>query len=338
MLKTIIKLILPSKVTSFLRRKLNYYRIKKDLKVAYQYDLKRFSKYSYSFGIDSQQKLIGVIIRNNHVLEKGLTMPEIRLGFGKDLIICLSKHCIQYIEKYGTNEIQLIHAIGVILEYEDVHQKSNYTIDSEIAYWIGCLREKDASIAICSQRNVTKEEFFKYKESAFPLFANSRSSVRNYSDEDLPVERIIYALDIAKTTPSACNRQCWRTYVFSNKEQIIKILEVQGGNRGFGHLANKLIVITAEEGVFTNVEERHEAFIDGGMYAMNLLYVLHYQEVAACILNCSNTIEKDKALRSLCQIKNSEVFIAMIACGIPPNNFKIAVSKRYNLETTNTIF
>jgi nitroreductase len=70
---------------------------------------------------------------------------------------------------------------------------------------------------------------------------------------------------------------------------------------------------------------------------MNLLYAIHYQKIAACILNCSNNIEKDKSLRKLCNIKNSEFFIAMIAFGIPPENFKIAGSKRYDLKKTNTM-
>jgi nitroreductase len=336
MLKRFINFILPIWVACFIRHKISYYRIKKNLKIAYRYDLKRYSRYSDSFSTDTQQKLIGKIIREYHVLEKGLTMPETRLGFGKDLVLNLSKDCIQYTEKYGKDETQLIHAIGVIFEYENFHQKKNYKIDDEILYWIKCLRQKDTNAVICSQREVTKDEYFKYKESPFPEFSKSRSSIRNYSDEEIPLKCIIEALDIARNTPSACNRQCWRTYVFSDKVQINKILDFQGGNRGFGHLANKLIVIAAEIGVFTSVAERNEAFIDGGIYAMNLLYALHYHDVASCILNCSNTPEKDKRLRTLCQIKNSEVFIAMIACGIPPESFKIAASKRYELEATNT--
>ncbi len=55
-------------------------------------------------------------------------------------------------------------------------------------------------------------------------------------------------------------------------------------------------------------------------------------------MNCSTSPQKDKQLRSICRIKESEVFIAMVTCGIPPESFKVAVSKNwYNLEKTNTI-
>jgi nitroreductase len=114
-------------------------------------------------------------------------------------------------------------------------------------------------------------------------------------------------------------------------------LEIQGGNRGFGHLVNKLMVITSETGVFSSESERNQAFIDGGIYAMNLLYSLHYYNIACCILNCSNTVEKDRRLRELCGVKESEVFISMVSLGMPPNDFKAAASIRYPIEKTNKI-
>ena len=90
-------------------------------------------------------------------------------------------------------------------------------------------------------------------------------------------------------------------------------------------------------GLFGGIAERYQVYIDGGMYAMNLLYALHYNQIAACILNCSHTPEKDELLRNICGIKDSENFIAMIACGIPPERFKIAISRRYERSDTNNI-
>lgn len=314
------------------------YRIKKSLKDSYKYDMKRYLKYSGPFSTTiSSTNLISNIIREYHVIEKGLTMPETRLGFGKDIIMALSNDCIKYINKYGQDEEQLHHAIGVVMEYEQLHREKGFELNEEIKHAIWNLKHTVNNDTVCTQKSFDKGDYFQYSESSFQLFSASRSSVRNFSSENIPYERIIEALEIARTTPSACNRQCWRTYLFTEKDKIANILDVQGGNRGFGHLGNKLIVISAEIGVFYGKDERNEAFIDGGMYAMNLLYALHYKQIAACILNCSNNIEKDKRLRDLCEIKDSEVFIAMIVCGIPPDKFKVANSKRYRIEMTNTI-
>jgi nitroreductase len=337
MIKKIIKYILPKKVYNFL--KINKVKLKTSatLILAYLYDYKRYYYYSDIKGSDTSTKLIGKIIREYHVIEKGLTMPQTRFGFGKDIIVSICNHCEDYISKYGNEEEQLKHAIGVILEYKHFHDEHNHELDTQIVSAIDQLKIKAKGVNVSSQKRISKEEYFKYSESHFSQFSNSRSSVRNYTNEDIPLEKIINVLTLVRNTPSACNRQPWRTYVFINKEKINEILEIQGGNRGFGHLTNKLILITAELGGFSGLSERNQAYIDGGIYAMNILYALHYHQIAACIMNCSTSPEKDKQLRSLCRIKESEVFIAMVACGIPPEIFMVAASKRYELERTNTL-
>lgn len=338
MLKEIAHEILSQKTYDFLRQKWYYfYKTKNGLKSAYRYDLKRYSRYSNSFVTDTETKLIGNIIKAYHVIEKGLTMPEVSLGFGQKKIIELVEYCLHYIRKYREREEQLQHAIQVVLEYKLFHDNHYFVLQNDTIAAIDQLKAHIFNTDACSQIETDKTEYFKYSGSSFPEFSNSRASIRNYTKENIPIERIIEALNLSRKTPSACNRQCWRTYVYTDKNQIGEILNEQGGNRGFGHLANKLIVICSDLSLFTRDFERSQAYIDGGMYAMNVLYALHCQQIAACILNCSNWPEKDIKLRKLCGIKDREVFIAMVACGIPPKNFKVAISKRYKLESTNTI-
>ncbi|MDD4055315.1 MAG: nitroreductase family protein [Bacteroides sp.] len=332
MIKQGIKLALPQKVIIHIKKtikKNNYFK-------EYKYDYERYINYSSTNGSDSAIKLIGEIIRYYHVIEKGLTMPETRLGFGNSTITRLCVLCNDYISKFGNNDIQLKHALSVIFEYKQYHNEQNYQLNIELETAISDLKSIEPNIKPVTQKTVLKEEYFKYKLSSFPDFSNSRSSIRNYSIEDIVEEKLIAALELVRNTPSACNRQPWRTYVFNNKDQINAILKIQGGNRGFGHLTNKLILISGELGGFFGISERNQVYIDGGMYAMNLLYSLHYYEIATCILNCSHDLEKDKKMRELCKIKDSEVFIAIIACGIAPESFKHALSLRYNLKTTNT--
>jgi nitroreductase len=145
---------------------------------------------------------------------------------------------------------------------------------------------------------------------------------------------LIEVVKISQSAPSACNRQSSKVYIYTNKEKIKKILEIQGGNRGFGHLSDKLIIITSNLGVWGSLAERYQSYVDGGIFAMNLLYALHFKKIAGCILNCSITPEKDKMLRGVCEIDRSENFIAMVSCGYPPEQIKIASSKRFD---TNSI-
>ncbi|MBI9034689.1 MAG: nitroreductase family protein [Bacteroidales bacterium] len=298
----------------------------------FYYDFKRYYYYSVSRRRDERTKLIAEIIRDYHVLEKGLTMPETRLGFGRERVLKLSSLCNFFDSKFGREEPQLLQAIAVLKEYKLFHFKKNYPLDDFVLNELELVELKFKSTLPSKQKSVSKAEYFKNTNSSFDLFSNSRSSIRNFTNEDVSIDRLNLALNLARNTPSACNRQSSRVYVFSNMDKIKEILQVQGGNRGFGHLTNKLIVITSETAVFFNSQERNEAFVDGGMYAMNVLYALHHNEIAACTLNCSHTPQKDRLMRKLCCIKKSEVFIGMIACGIPPKNFSIATSKRNTLD------
>lgn len=332
-LKTIAKKLLPQKAVTFRRDLL----LKIDLLKAYNYDYKRFFVFSGTSSSNTETKLIKNIITRYHVIEKGLTMAEARMGFGKDAILLLCDLCIEYSSKYNTTDEQLLHAIGVVFEYERFHKIRNYTLNDKVVSKIGKLKHADINTICSIQIKTKRKDYFSYTKDSFLNFSNSRKSVRNYTNQDIPIEVFNHAFDLAKNTPSACNRQSWRTYLFTEKKLINEILKIQGGNRGFGHLANKVIVIAGEVGAFASTGERNQVFIDGGMYAMNLLYALHYYKIAACILNCSTTIEKDRKLRESTKIKESEVFIAIVSCGIPPEDFEIASSKRFDIKRTNTI-
>jgi len=336
-IKNTIETILPLKFVYYLKLKNTTISSFVNLLKHYQYDFELYYKFSGISGRNSSLNLIGDLIRKYHVIEKGLTMPQPRLGFGKEVLISLCDVCEKFILNYGNADEQLLHAIGVILEYEDFHNVHNYKLDTDVLSAIQKIKGYPTDVKATFQKEVTKTVFFDKSDSDFFQFSNSRSSIRNFTDEDIQLDKILNTLDLIRNTPSACNRQSWRTYVYTDKKKILKLLDIQGGNRGFGHLTNKLIVVASEVGVFNGEEERNQAYIDGGIYLMNLVYSLHYNQIAACILNCSNSIEKDKELRKLSMIKESEVFIAMVACGIPPETFKIATSTRYSLDKTNVI-
>ena len=112
------------------------------------------------------------------------------------------------------------------------------------------------------------------------------------------------------------------------KDLIEQVLKVQSGNRGFGHLANKLIVLTVESGAFLGLNERNDVFVNGGIYAMNLLYALHYYQIGACPLNWCSMPEQDLELRKICNILHSEAVIMLIACGGVPDKFKLVASHK----------
>lgn len=300
-----------------------------ELFLEYAKDYFRYTRRSgvLHFISNNQDKALGNIIADYHVVEKGLTMPETRLGFGKQKIEKLINHCNDYIKRYDISHVQFKQAIAVLTEYIKFHEVKNFNLDADLKNKILFLQES-VKVKASNQVKTTSQEYFKHINASFDLFAASRRSVRNYSELDVKDEEILSAVEIASKAPSSCNRQIYRVHVVKDQKKIIEILGIQGGNRGFGHLANRAIIVTADLAYCHGVYERNMAYVDGGIFAMNLLNGLHFNKILACPLNCYFSRRKDKKLRKLISIKPSEVFVVMMSCGKAKDEFDIALSYR----------
>ena len=322
-MKKLIKRIIPLSILNKYRRHI----IVKQFEKYYAYDKKLFIKHTNILYQDTQLKCIGKIVHTYHVIEKGLTMPDMKPGFGKERMILLINECLNYQRKYDNNKIQFLHALGVIEEYNRVHSEINFTIDKELQSKIDVLLEKAKHIPFVEQIITRRDVYFVSHNAPFDKFSESRKSVRNFEGK-IELTQISKAIELAQNTPSACNRQPSRVHIIENSELIAKAFEIQNGNRGFGHLANKLIIVTADLSAYQVAEERNCAFVDGGMYAMNLLYALHFNKIAVCPLNWCSSPTEDLKLRDIITIPDSEIIILLIACGNLPEKFKLAASKR----------
>ena len=134
------------------------------------------------------------------------------------------------------------------------------------------------------------------------------------------------------TAPSACNLQHTRVHSISNSYIRKQLLSLQNGNRGFGADADKLLVITTCLSDIQYVEERNDPYVNAGIFIMNLCYALHYNRIGCCILNWHAKPETDMTARSLINIPDAESIVAIIACGIPPEEFDVARFPRKDIE------
>ena len=339
MLKKILLKISP-KAFNLLRQYSNLKRLKRE----YYYDINRFFKFSDYIFNNSEKRCVMRIIHRYHPIEKGLTMPKMRLGFGYENITMLISDCNEYKknyikERYDNKSFgyeQYSHALSTLIEYKQVHEDANYNLDKSLVKKIEILTKEIDPDFIHTQINTTKGEYFKYSNSSFNLFLKSRYSARNFHGE-ININDIIEAIEIAKDSPSACNRQPSRVHIIESLELKTKILKLQGGNRGFGHLADKVLVVTAELAGYRDVSERNGVFVDGGLFSMNLLNALHYKKIIACPLNWCNSNSNDIKLREVLKLPQSQTVIMLIACGDAPDKFKLAYSKKNNTRSVYTI-
>ena len=65
----------------------------------------------------------------SHVLEKGMSLPATRLGYGKKMLELLIKLIYQYEEKgYNRDGFEFLNAIGVLDSYSKFHEDRRYNI------------------------------------------------------------------------------------------------------------------------------------------------------------------------------------------------------------------
>lgn len=330
-MKKVIKKFLPKKVLNLIRN------VRKTINVIsnYFYDIRRHIKYTSGFNDNSMLKLEAKIIENYHVLEKGLSMVNRKKVFGKRKASELINLLNRYINMgFPTETSQIQSALIVLKQYfeilSNVSDPEIRELQNKAANFFDYLL-KDSNID-GGYKVVSKEEIINGAKGDFSELAYSRFSIRNFSSEEVDIKKILKSIEIARKTPSACNRQSSHVYLISNKEKIREVLSIQNGNRGFGHLINKLLIVTSNLNAFEGPNERYQSYIDGGMFAMSLLYSLHYNYLGACPLNWSVTKEKDKKIRNLIDIRDSENIIMLIGVGNIPENLSIAVSERKSLN------
>ena len=303
--------------------------VKRDAVRAFRYDRAQFIAHAGALHLDRKAAACAEIVMGYHVIEKGLTMPHRRLGFGGKAVL----HLINLIESFERRfeaDPQVRHAVGVLRAYRELHRE-----------WPEPMRRLDAFLAAhpdvpaAVEPHVRRADFFAAKDRPFPEFAASRHVVRHFAGP-VPRADLEAAMALALTAPSACNRQHARVHVIDSPALRDKLFALQGGTRGFGQDADKVLVVTADLSSVRWGWERHDGYTNGGIFVMNLCYALHYCGIAHCILHWSVAPEIDREAHRLVGIPQNEAIVQVIACGLPPEEFDVAASPRRTLGEVMT--
>ena len=296
-------------------------RTRREAHIAFRYDMAQFMENAGALHLGRKAAARAEIVMGYHVIEKGLTMPRRRLGFGKGAVVHLMNLIYSFERRFGSDQ-QVSHAVGVLRTYRELHKDSSDPMPRLDAF-LDARRDVPAAV----EPHVARAVFFAAKDAPFPDFAASRHVCRHFAGP-VPRETIEKAVKIAATAPSACNRQHARVHVVDDSALRDRLFALQGGTRGFGADADKVLVVTADLSSVRWAWERHDCYVNGGIFVLNLCYALHYLGVAHCILHWSVPPETDRAVHEFLGIPQNEAIVQVIACGAPPEEFDIAASPR----------
>lgn len=280
--------------------------------IAFQY------KYSLSdLTADNMDNQLARIMLLIHQLEKGLSHEIRRSDWGKEKAYRLVGHLKALDSDMMQNAI-VQTAISVLEKYKQdnaASKEASLVCDIETL-----LKFKQDETGEWSGFKTVVEPDFKKSDEAIWHFFKSRSSVREFSEKKISDEDFRNALDFASLTPTACNRQTSRVYKFEDKEIIKRILDTQLGDQGWCMNASTLFVLVSNASFFDiNIESR-QAYIDGGMFAMNFCMGLHLQHIATCFKMFVRSCKEEKDFRKVTGIKPQEIPIVLILAGYYPED------------------
>lgn len=293
------------------------------------YDCMSYMKHSASvFQENDKTKLEGRICVLYHAIEKGMSLRVSQNGFGQEKIRKLIELCAKYEKMDG--DIDLLVTCQKVLQAYTAHQKDHLDaqflaeLKNSRLFGLTLNEVGDGGVQPLSQSSLGFDE---YKD-----FVLTRKSVRDFSNETVELSDLIDAIDIAKYTPSVCNRQPWKSYIYVEPSDIEKALSYQNGNRGFGEQVKGLILVTGEKKKFWHAIERNEVYVDGGMFSMSIVYALHAKNLHTCCLNLNMTARKEAILKKQLNIPASEALIMMIAVGKADSKASVAASSRFSTD------
>lgn len=305
--------------------------IKRLLNKQHSRDIERryFSKFdNYSF-IDCECKLPAQfeasVTRLYHTIEKGLSYEEYRAGFGKKNVDNLITSLEQYVSKgldtsaffYETS----LSCLKAYIQKNKEHGLEDKELEQRIAKLPGKANEYGGTIIVTAPEH---PESMTYEQ-----LVKSRHSIRHFSEKPVNLELLKAAIKLAQFTPSACNRQGWKTRIVTGKDTIKAILANQNGNKGFGQEFDKLLIVTADLCAQQRRREVFEAFIDGGMYAESIINSLFFYGLGCVPLSAALTLEQESNIREIVKMDDAEVFIMFIGVGnYPANEFNTTRSER----------
>jgi nitroreductase len=298
-------------------------------------EFRRFSRAYAAPACSDQVQMESLLIFFVHQIEKGFSFDTYQYGRGRGAlhnIADLSKRLSKVDSHWRDNPIRLdmVLALG---EYRRRHVVAN----QDVSFMMDLFDEAtNVDIITASKREYPSIQLLSASKIgndvvSFSELVERRHAIRSYSDEPVKRKELEKVITMSLRTPSVCNRQPARVRIFTDRELIGEALKVQGGFGGYD-APPALLLVTADLRAFMGANEHNEGYVDGGLFAMSLLYSLEACGLAACPLNTMFGREVDERTRKLLDIPDNEVFVMYISVGHFREVSKICRSQRFGLD------
>lgn len=294
------------------------------------YDGRRYWRHSFTSGVRGKENLRARIAIGLHFLEYGLSLSGAQPGHGLDKARQLAIDLGTYIDHYGQDATVEI-ALKTLAEYLAFNTKGGAPLPDLQAQHEALSDGRDTGMRGGCEV-VTADDIRARSQIDFLSFAEARHSIRQFASGPVDPIKIERAVRIAQQSPSSCNRQTCRAWIWTEPQALKRVIALQNGNRGFGDQLAGVALVTSDLAHWETAAERYQGWVDGGMFAMSLAYGFHAEGLGAVMLNWSVKRQRDRELRALTGIPESSLVITMLGFGNLPERLTVPVSQRKPLE------
>jgi len=298
-------------------------------------DIRRFSRHAaFSKFDDEYRQVCARIMYNVHAIEKGLSRDvDMRPGFGKAAFADLNDALVVYLRcGFPEDSYSYLQGRSILHRYIEAHGRDMDPAQTTLAVVDRSLRERGKHFSFAGTKVVRREDKLSNCSAGFYDLAQGRSSIREFSGGPIDMDKVERCLNNAGKTPSVCNRQGWNVYVVTDEAKKRELLRLQRGFKGYPTLPECVLVIAVTNNTFLSPVERNEAFVDGGLFSMSVLYGLEYEGLAAVPLNAMMNSRDERDIRALVSIDESEQIIMFIAVGAFKAETTVPISDRKPLS------
>lgn len=302
----------------------------------YRNDCKEYKRWNYNNPhVRTKNALEARVLRQAHILEKGMSLSKPREHFGvekaSELLILIDEYiALGYkIE----DSFALINCIGVLDAYIKYHAVRGFKPEKVIVKFNEIKRYVPYGGRPYGIESFSTAQIKELAKGNFEQFFASRHSVRQFSDKRIDERDLEKAVALAMHAPSACNRQSCKVYFYMDNAINKELGKLIAGNTGFDDEVANYLVVTSDMSAFYDAFERNQVYVDGGIFAMALVEALHYYGIASCILQNGEFKYKNIRFKKICgNIPENEKIILFIAIGYYKDDVvTYATSHRKNL-------
>ena len=298
----------------------------------YLYDKDFYKKYNMGTE-ESLNKLGYESIIHTHTLEKGMEHFELR-PFAVEktrYIMSLIKRESKY-ENYE-NKFAFINGINSLREYKKIYGEHNWInkdeykkVDEFLKNYSKVENQKAGAYIL------TKKELQKDYEIDYLKFVKSRHSTRNYKNEPIKLDDVKAAVEMAKYSASACNRQYIKLHFYPSGKMRDNVIHYALGKGGLYLDGVNTFIVTFDVNGLSGIGERNQGYFNAGLYSTNLVNAFHSLGIGTCFIQFANSVKDEDDLKRKNEIPEYERIAVILFAGYYDEKSIFAVSPRKNVS------